>query len=103
VYRDKTVAVVVPAHNEETQIAKVLTTMPRCVDWIVVVDDRSADRTLEVVKEHAILDPRIVPLHHDVNQGVGGSIATGYKWARERGVDCAAPVRASSRPRRRPA
>ncbi|MCC7483947.1 MAG: glycosyltransferase family 2 protein [Burkholderiales bacterium] len=88
-YQNKSVAVVVPAHNEETQIARVLTTMPDFVDSIVVIDDCSRDHTTEVVKEHAARDARIVPLRHEVNQGVGGSIATGYKWARDKGVDCA--------------
>lgn len=48
----KTVAVVVPAYNEETQILKVLTTMPAFVDRIVVVDDYSRDRTVAVVQEY---------------------------------------------------
>jgi glycosyltransferase involved in cell wall biosynthesis len=89
VYKGKTVAVVVPAYNEETQILGVLTTVPGFVDWIVTVDDCSTDRTRAVVGAHAAQDPRVVPLHHEMNQGVGGAIATGYKWARDQGVDCA--------------
>jgi len=46
----KTVAVVVPAYNEETQILKVLETMPDFVDRIVVVNDCSRDRTAEIVR-----------------------------------------------------
>ena len=46
-------AVVVPAYHEETQIGKVLETMPDFVDRIVVVNDMSADRTGEVVLEYA--------------------------------------------------
>jgi glycosyltransferase involved in cell wall biosynthesis len=45
----KTVAVVIPAYNEETQILRVLETMPGYVDRIVVVNDCSRDRTAEVV------------------------------------------------------
>ena len=41
--RDKTVAAVVPAFNEETQISRVVETMPDFVDWIVVIDDASSD------------------------------------------------------------
>ncbi|MFH0925184.1 MAG: glycosyltransferase [bacterium] len=26
---------------------------------------------------------RIVLIQHEINQGVGGAIATGYKWARD--------------------
>lgn len=42
---NKSVAVVIPAYNEETQIRKVLASMPDFVDLMVVVDDCSTDRT----------------------------------------------------------
>ncbi len=45
----KTVAVVVPCYNEETQIGVVIETMPDFVDRIVVVNDCSKDRTAEIV------------------------------------------------------
>lgn len=48
---DKTVAVVVPAYNEERQILHVLETMPDFVDRIVVVNDASTDGTAAVVLE----------------------------------------------------
>jgi len=41
VYRDCTIAAVVPAYNEETLIGRVIETMPDWVDRIVVVDDAS--------------------------------------------------------------
>jgi len=46
---NKTIAVVVPAYNEETQIARVIGTMPDFVDRIVIVNDASKDRTAEEV------------------------------------------------------
>ena len=36
--KDKTVAAVVPAFNEETQITRVVETMPDFVDRIIVID-----------------------------------------------------------------
>jgi glycosyltransferase involved in cell wall biosynthesis len=48
----KTVAVVVPAYNEATQIPIVLDTMPDFVDRIIVVNDNSTDATEQVVREH---------------------------------------------------
>lgn len=48
----KTVAVVVPSYNEETQIGVVIDTMPDFVDRIVVVNDCSKDRTAEIVQEY---------------------------------------------------
>jgi glycosyltransferase involved in cell wall biosynthesis len=47
--KNKTIAVVVPCYNEEQQIGMVIETMPGFVDKIVVVNDRSTDRTAEVV------------------------------------------------------
>lgn len=46
---DKTVAVVIPAYNEEDQILHVLEGIPAFVDRIIVVDDCSTDKTAEVV------------------------------------------------------
>jgi glycosyltransferase involved in cell wall biosynthesis len=48
---NKTVAVVIPAYNEETQIGLVIETMPDFVDRIIIINDKSTDRTAEVVKE----------------------------------------------------
>lgn len=49
---NKTIAVVVPAYNEETQIGKVIDTMPEFVDRIVVVDDCSKDGTRKIVQKY---------------------------------------------------
>jgi len=50
--KKKTVAVVVPAYNEEDQISKVIKTIPKFVDRIVIIDDKSTDNTVEVVKKY---------------------------------------------------
>jgi glycosyltransferase involved in cell wall biosynthesis len=47
---NKTIAVVVPAYNEEEQIAMVIDSMPAFVDRIIIVNDCSPDRTADVVK-----------------------------------------------------
>lgn len=86
-YRDKTIAVIVPAYNEEKLIGKVLKTIPAFVDHIVVIDDASSDRTGEIVKTHQQDDQRIVSIRHPQNEGVGGAIVTGYKWARDHEID----------------
>lgn len=49
---NKTVAVVVPAYNEETQIGMVIETMPDFVDRIIIVNDCSPDNTAEVVRQY---------------------------------------------------
>lgn len=86
-YRDKKIGVIVPAHNEEKLIGKVLKTIPSFIDHIVIVDDASSDRTGEVVKTHQEEDSRVTYIQHKINEGVGGAIITGYKWARDHEID----------------
>ena len=89
-YREKTVAVVVPAYNEEGQVARlVIDPMPLIVDKIVIVNDCSKDETSNEVRDSAGYKAgRVHLVEHAVNQGVGGAIASGYKWARDQGYDC---------------
>ena len=54
--QNKTIAVVVPCYNEETQIGMVIETMPDFVDRIIIVNDRSKDATAEVVKTYIAKD-----------------------------------------------
>jgi glycosyltransferase involved in cell wall biosynthesis len=89
VFQEKRIAVVVPSFNEARNIGRVIETMPPFVDSIVVVDDCSRDNMSDVVRMHQEKDPRVVLIRHEVNQGVGGAIATGYKWARDNGADVA--------------
>ena len=49
---NKTIAVVVPTYNEESQIGRVIETMPEFVDRIVTVNDFSKDSTADVVKQY---------------------------------------------------
>lgn len=49
---NKKVAVVVPAFNEENLIGMVIETMPSFVDRIIIVNDKSSDKTEEVIKRY---------------------------------------------------
>lgn len=89
-YKNKTVGVVVPAHNEELLIGAVLTNMPAYVDRIIVVDDRSRDATREIVRERMKKDPRILMIEHEENCGVGAAIVSGYKKSIELALDVSA-------------
>jgi glycosyltransferase involved in cell wall biosynthesis len=81
---DRRVAVVVPAYNEERQIASVLDTMPAFVDRVYVVDDCSRDETIHRTQQwiddrgH---DGQVQLICHERNGGVGAAINTGYKAA----------------------
>ncbi len=86
-YLEKTIGVVVPAYNEEDLIAKTLTSMPEFADKIIVVNDASKDNTANVVRRTKEDDKRILLIEHEINQGVGGAIVTGYKKARGLNID----------------
>ncbi|MBP1698449.1 MAG: glycosyltransferase involved in cell wall biosis, partial [Deltaproteobacteria bacterium] len=86
-YLEKSVAVVIPAYNEENLIGQTLSTLPDFVDKIVVVNDASKDNTSAIVKEIAKRDQRVVLIDHERNEGVGGAIVTGYKMARAMQTD----------------
>ncbi len=48
---NKTIAVVIPAYNEENQIGLVLETMPDYVDRIILVNDCSTDNTEQLARK----------------------------------------------------
>ena len=77
---NKSVAVVVPAHNEEHLVGATVAEIPDFVDHIFVVDDASTDQTAARASEG---DPRVEVIRHEKNRGVGAAIVTGYKRAVE--------------------
>lgn len=87
---DKSIAVVVPAYNETLLIGDTITGVPAYVDKIIVVDDCSKDNTAEIIQSFVDQMPdRVILIQHPVNQGVGGAIASGYKWCRDNDIDIA--------------
>jgi len=98
-YRDVTVAVVVPAYNESGYVGDVIDGLPDFVDRAYVVDDGSTDDTWTEITDHAArrnathdgrFEDLVVPIEHEENRGVGGAIKTGYQRAREEGLDATA-------------
>jgi glycosyltransferase involved in cell wall biosynthesis len=82
------VGVVVPAYNEEKLIGQAIETVPDFVDKIIAVDDCITDETATVIEEYRErLGERLELIRHEANQGVGGAIATGYKWCRDHEMD----------------
>ncbi len=80
-YNERTIAVVVPAYNEELLIADTLSSIPSIVDRIYAINDASNDKTQEIIEEISRKDPRVVPILHKKNLGVGAAIISGYKQA----------------------
>jgi glycosyltransferase involved in cell wall biosynthesis len=85
----RSLSVVLPAYNERENIARAveraLEVLPRLADdWeVIIVDDGSTDGTAEVV-EGLMLEhhPRVRLLKHDVNQGYGAALRTGFSRVR---------------------
>ena len=89
-YKDKRICVVVPAYNEEKLIQTTIASIPDYVDKIIVVDDHSQDKTVQMVESAQAKGKScsaIDLIRHEENQGVGGAIASGYKQARDEQFD----------------
>jgi glycosyltransferase involved in cell wall biosynthesis len=84
VYEGRTVAVVVPAYNEEALVGSTVSGIPAFVDHIIVVDDGSKDETAARAQT---ADKRVEVIPHERNQGVGAAIVTGYRRAIAIGVE----------------
>ncbi len=87
-YRGSTVAVVIPAFNEEAAIARAVDVVPDWVDQVIVVDDASCDQTAAVASRR--IGARVEVVRHGENRGVGGAIVSGYRRALACGLDIAA-------------
>lgn len=88
-YKQKKIAIVVPAYKEEELIKETLSLIPEYVDKIYAVDDGSPDKTFQIIQEFAEKDSRVVPIKHEKNGGVGAAIVSGYKKSLEDGMDIA--------------
>lgn len=68
------VVVVVPAHNEATVIAGVVSSLKESFPFVMVIDDGSTDKTAaEADKAGAFL------VKHSLNIGQGGALSTGFR------------------------
>ena len=86
------ISIIIPAYNEEKRIAL---TLEKSVGFLgqrswecelLVVDDGSSDRTVEVVREFACRQPLVRCLQNGRNRGKGYSIRHGVQTARGRWI-----------------
>lgn len=92
-FEDKKIAVVVPAHNEELLIGRVIETIPHYVDRVYVVDDASQDRTVEKVQAFLKIPnykKLLALIELSQNQGVGAAVVAGYRRASAEGMQVVA-------------
>ena len=84
-YRDKKVVVVMPAYNAEMTLLQTHSEVlaQDYVDLIIVVDDASNDKTIEIASGLS----RTKVYIHESNRGYGGNQKTCYRHALDEGAD----------------
>ncbi len=78
-------SIVVPVYNEVATLEKIIAAI-KAVDVgmekeIVLVDDCSKDGTRELLQQLQAKDPTLAVCFHEVNQGKGGALHTGFQKA----------------------
>ncbi|HEY6597786.1 MAG TPA: glycosyltransferase family 2 protein [Pseudomonadales bacterium] len=79
-------SIVVPCFNEERTLAKCMDHVLRIADEhlaleVIIVDDCSRDASVRVAEKLAAENPCIHVLRHEVNQGKGAALRTGFERA----------------------
>jgi glycosyltransferase involved in cell wall biosynthesis len=81
--RQHKIIAVLPAYNAETTLAATIADIPAgAVDEVILVDDCSRDRTVQIAREMGL-----TVIQHPMNRGYGGNQKTCYRHALERGAD----------------
>ncbi|MDD2838606.1 MAG: glycosyltransferase family 2 protein [Sulfuricurvum sp.] len=83
-------SVVIPAYKVKKHLKEVITTIPDFVTHIIVVDDKCPQHSGEYALSLNI--ERVTVIFHEVNQGVGGSVFSGYQKALELASDVVVKV-----------
>ncbi|MGB9937108.1 MAG: glycosyltransferase family 2 protein [Methanobacterium sp.] len=68
------ITAIIPAYNEEISIGSIVLSVKKYVDNIIVVDDGSTDKTIEIAE---LAGAEVIK--HINNQGKGAALKTGFK------------------------
>jgi glycosyltransferase involved in cell wall biosynthesis len=76
-------SVVMPVFNEAATVGEVIKTVlaQRPVQQLIIVDDASNDGTWEKLQPLAQGEPRVKLVRHEINQGKGAALRTGFAHA----------------------
>lgn len=76
--------VIIPAHNEEKNISRVIEETKKVAGGskIVVVDDGSRDNTSGIARQHSV-----TVIKHAINLGKGAALRTGCAYALKKGAE----------------
>lgn len=87
VYRRNRICIIIPVFNEEDMIAHVLSTLPRFVDAVVVVDDGSTDSSVEKVAAYRRHFSQFLIIKHKRNMGFGAALKSCYIYSLKTDAD----------------
>lgn len=73
----KTISLIIPCRNEAESLRVMLKQMPKCVDEVMVMDNRSTDETAEVARN---LGAKVV------RENRADSLGIGYGYAHQKGI-----------------
>lgn len=81
-----TLTLIIPCYNEEATLANCVESVlklgsERLKLELIIVDDCSQDKSLEVARTLATKYPEVKVFHHDVNRGKGAALRTGFSYA----------------------
>lgn len=82
-----TITVIIPCYNVASYIEEVINKLPPAINWIIVVNDCSKDNTGKILSELLKKNSKLILINHEVNQGVGGAMLTGFKKSMELNSD----------------
>jgi glycosyltransferase involved in cell wall biosynthesis len=81
------ITVVIPCYNVSRHIEDVIKQLPYEVSWIIAVNDCSKDDTEKILLRLSEENKKIIFINHELNQGVGGAMITGFKRSLELNSD----------------
>jgi glycosyltransferase involved in cell wall biosynthesis len=79
---DNKVWIIIPAYNEQNNIAKVIKELLTKTANIIVVNDASVDETAKIMETLPV-----VAVHHTINRGQGAALQTGTELALQKGAE----------------
>lgn len=78
-------AAIIPFHNEERFLEKLIFEVSTHVDVIIAVNDGSTDNSENIVKKF----PKVILTGFPINRGKGAALNAGFKKCIEMNLDCA--------------
>ncbi len=74
-YKNHRISLVMPCYNEEHGLPEVFRDLPSCVDEVIVADNNSTDRTVQIAQEFGAVVVK------ETKQGYGAAYKTGLRRA----------------------